>query len=77
VIFVATAAHAILGKLMYGYGFPYAISASLEVTQAAGQWMYYGGDIAEFCIIVGFFSAWFRQRSTLPDGLVDKSRRLG
>lgn len=76
VIFVATAAHAILGKLMYGYGFPHAISASLEETQAAAQWMYYGGDIAEFCIIVGFFSAWFRQRSTLPDGLVDKSPPL-
>ena len=73
VIFLATAAHAILGKLMYGYGYPHGTAASLAEIQAAAQWMYYGGDIAEFCIIIGFFAAWFRQRSTLPDALVDKS----
>lgn len=71
VIFLATAAHAILGKLMYGYGYPQGISASIEEIQAAAQWMYYGGDVAEFCIIIGFFAAWFRQRSTLPDALAD------
>nr|WP_312457091.1 hypothetical protein [Pseudescherichia sp.] len=68
-IFLATAAHAILGKLMYGYGYPQGTSASLEEIQAAAQWMYYGGDLAEFLIIVGFFAAWFRQRSTLPGAL--------
>lgn len=73
VIFLTTAAHAILGKLMYGYGFPHGTAASLTEIQAAAQWMYYGGDIAEFCIIIGFFAAWFRQRSMLPDALVDKS----
>lgn len=73
VIFLATAAHAILGKIMYGYGYPQGTSASLAEIQAAAQWMYYGGDIAEFLIIIGFFAAWFRQRSTLPDALVDKS----
>lgn len=72
VIFLATAAHAILGKLMYGYGYPHGTSASPEHIQVAAQWMYYGGDIAEICIITGFFAAWFRQRSTLPDVLVDK-----
>ena len=69
VLFLATAAHAILGKLMYGYGYPQGTQASLEEIQAAAQWMYYGGDLAEFLIIVGFFAAWFRQRSTLPDAL--------
>ena len=73
VIFLATAAHAILGKLMYGYGYPHGTSASPEEIQAAAQWMYYGGDVAEFCIIIGFFAAWFRQRSTLPEALVGKS----
>ncbi|WP_238085560.1 cytochrome c oxidase assembly protein [Pseudescherichia vulneris] len=69
VIFLATAAHAILGKLMYGYGYPQGTSASVEEIQAAAQWMYYGGDLAEFLIIIGFFAAWFRQRSALPGTL--------
>jgi len=68
-IFFATAAHAILGKLMYGYGYPQGTQASLAEIQAAAQWMYYGGDLAEFLIIIGFFAAWFRQRSVLPGAL--------
>ncbi|WP_350262292.1 cytochrome c oxidase assembly protein (plasmid) [Pantoea sp. BJ2] len=71
-IFFATAAHAILAKLMYGFGYPRGTLASSEEIQQAAQWMYYGGDIAEFCIIFGFFAAWFRQRSTLPEMLVGK-----
>ncbi|MFZ4214554.1 cytochrome c oxidase assembly protein [Pantoea endophytica] len=71
-IFFATAAHAILAKLMYGFGYPRGTLASAGEIQQAAQWMYYGGDIAEFCIIVGFFAACFRQRSTLPEMLVGK-----
>ncbi|WP_455845273.1 cytochrome c oxidase assembly protein [Pantoea agglomerans] len=66
-IFLATAAHGILAKLMYGYGYPDGTLASAEEIQQAAQWMYYGGDFAELCIIIGFFAAWFRQRSTLPE----------
>lgn len=73
VIFLATAAHAILGKLMYAWGYPHGTLASPEEVQAAAQWMYYGGDAAEFCIILGFFKQWFRQRSTLPDIWADKA----
>lgn len=74
VVFLATAAHAILGKLMYGYGYPHGTTASLAEIRAAAQWMYYGGDLAELMLITAFFAAWFRHRSALPDALVDKSR---
>ncbi|WP_427022296.1 cytochrome c oxidase assembly protein [Pantoea sp. FN0302] len=73
VLFLATAAHAILGKLMYGYGFPHGTSASLFEIQAAAQWMYYGGDLAELLLIAAFFAAWFRHRSRLPEILADGS----
>ncbi|MDR7342775.1 putative membrane protein [Pantoea alhagi] len=69
VVFLATAAHAILGKLMYGYGYPHGTAASLAEIRAAAQWMYYGGDLAELLLITAFFAAWFRHRSALPDAL--------
>lgn len=67
VVFLATAAHAILGKLMYGYGYPQGTGASLSEVQSAAQWMYYGGDLAELLLITGLFAAWFRHRSALPE----------
>ena len=66
VVFLATAAHATLGKLMYGYGYPQGTSASLAEIQSAAQWMYYGGDLAELLLIFAFFAMWFRRRATLP-----------
>lgn len=59
-LFVATAAHAILGKLMYGYGFPRGTNYDPEEIQAAAQLMYYGGDMAEMLLAAAFFSAWLR-----------------
>jgi len=73
VLFLATAAHAILGKLMYGYGYPHGTSASFFEIQAAAQWMYYGGDLAELLLMTAFFAAWFRHRSRLPGLLADKN----
>lgn len=73
VLFLATAAHAILGKLMYGYGYPHGTSASFFEIQAAAQWMYYGGDLAELLLMTAFFATWFRHRSRLPELLADKS----
>lgn len=75
VVFLATAAHAVLGKLMYGYGYPPGISASLSEVQSAAQLMYYGGDLAEFMLITGLFAAWFRQRSALPELLAAREGR--
>jgi len=70
VLFLATAAHAILGKLMFAGGFPHGTAFSVGEIQQAAQVMYYGGDLAEFLLIVAFFLAWFRQRSTLPEALM-------
>ena len=66
VLFLATAAHAILAKFMYAGGFPQGTSFNAGEIQAAAQWMYYGGDLAEFLLIVAFFIDWFRHRSALP-----------
>lgn len=62
-LFLATAAHANLGKLMYGYGFPRHTAAEPETIAAAAELMYYGGDIAELLLTIAFFAAWFRLRA--------------
>lgn len=66
VLFLATGAHATLGKLMYGQGHPRGTTADPGEIQAAAQWMYYGGDLAELLLIIAFFAIWFRRRNTLP-----------
>lgn len=67
VVFLATAAHDVLGKVMYGYGYPQGMTASLSEVRSASQWMYYGCDLAELILITGLFAAWFRHRSRLPE----------
>ncbi|MBS7455596.1 cytochrome c oxidase assembly protein [Coralloluteibacterium stylophorae] len=62
VLFVGTAAHANLGKLMYGYGFPRGTGVGRAELESAAQWMYYGGDLAELLLTVAFFAAWFARR---------------
>jgi len=75
VVFMATAAHAVLAKVMYGYGYPQGMSASLIEVRSAAQWMYYGGDLAELILITGLFAAWFRHRSTLPEFMAIRNGR--
>lgn len=62
VLFLASAAHAVLGKIMYGHGFPRGTAASAHELEAAAQWMYYGGDVAALLLTAAFFAAWFRVR---------------
>ncbi|KJS78846.1 cytochrome c oxidase assembly protein [Stutzerimonas kunmingensis] len=76
VVFLATAAHANLGKLMYGYGYPRGTMADLSELQAAAQWMYYGGDLAELLLIIAFFAMWFRRRNILPVAFADRRQGL-
>lgn len=63
VLFIATATHATLAKLMYAYGFPRGVTDDAETLRAAAQLMYYGGDAAELLLIVAFFALWFRRRA--------------
>jgi putative membrane protein len=66
VLFLATAAHACLGKIMYGHGYPRGTTADPEEIRAAAQWMYYGGDMAELLLTAAFFALWFRRRQRVP-----------
>lgn len=62
VLFIAIAAHTVLGKLMFAYGFPRDAGHDLAEIEGAAQLMFYGGDIAEMLLALVFFSAWYRQR---------------
>jgi putative membrane protein len=62
VLFVAIAAHSILGKLLYAYGYPQESGHSMVEIEAAAQLMYYGGDLAELLLALVFFTTWFRRR---------------
>ncbi|MCA1773394.1 MAG: cytochrome c oxidase assembly protein [Halomonas sp.] len=61
VLFAAIATHSLLGKLMYGYGWPRNTGHSLEEVQAAAQWMYYGGDLAEVLLAVVLLTLWLKK----------------
>lgn len=63
VLYMGTALHATLGKLMYAYGLPQGTPHDLNEIQAAAQLMYYGGDLAELLLSVAFFAVWFHRLS--------------
>lgn len=62
VLIVGAALHANLAKLMYGFGFPRGAGHDGAALEAAAQWMYYGGDLAETLLAIAFFGAWFGAR---------------
>lgn len=66
VLGISIAAHAILGKLMYGYLWPRGTPHSQEEIQAAAQLMYYGGDLAEALLAIVLFAMWYRTREPRP-----------
>lgn len=70
VLFVAMAAHATLGKLLYAFGFPRGTGAGLEELHQAAMWMYYWGDLAEAVLVGALMLAWLRRRRRAlhPDG---------
>jgi putative membrane protein len=69
VLFVSMAAHATLGKLMYGFLWPRGTHHGTEEIQAAAQLMYYGGDLAEVLLVVALFAMWYRARGARPYSL--------
>lgn len=50
-LLVAMAAHAILGKLMYGYLWPVTVDYPAMQSQAAAQLMYYAGALIEVVLL--------------------------
>jgi putative membrane protein len=61
-LFIATAAHATLAKIMFAFSFPKGTFFSATEIQAAAQLMYYCGDLAELLLIIAFFRIVFRGR---------------
>jgi putative membrane protein len=59
VVFVAIAAHGVLSKVMYAYGFPrggaHEVAEVAEVEDAA-RIMYYGGDLAEVVLVIALLA---------------------
>ncbi|WNL42597.1 cytochrome c oxidase assembly protein [Halomonas sp. PAMB 3264] len=70
VLFAAIATHSLLGKLMYGWGFPRDTGHTLEHVQAAAQWMYYGGDLAEVLLAVVLMTFWLRRPAGRREALL-------
>lgn len=78
VLFIAMGTHAALGKLMYAYGWPRGTPHALEEVQAAAQWMFYGGDLAELLLAMAFFSLWTgRGRRPAAHGRILSRSRAG
>lgn len=69
VLFASIAAHAALGKLMYGYLWPRGTNHNVEEIRAAAELMYYGGDLAEVLLVVVLFALWYRRRGARPYSL--------
>lgn len=69
VLFIGTAVHATLSKLMYAYSFPRGTGRDLVEIEESAKLMYYGGDLAEILLAIAFFAIWFRterRRSVSP-----------
>ncbi|MDW5327923.1 cytochrome c oxidase assembly protein [Plantactinospora sp. KLBMP9567] len=64
VLVVAAGAHAVLAKLLYAYPdrWPPGTGAPTDDIEDAARLMYYGGDVAEVCLAVLLFAAWYRRR---------------
>lgn len=60
ILFASIATHSLLGKIMYGYGWPRGTFHSLDEVQAAAQVMYYGGDFAEVLLAIVLLTFWLR-----------------
>ncbi|MFI0474140.1 cytochrome c oxidase assembly protein [Halomonas sp. HMF6819] len=77
VLFAAIATHSLLGKLMYGWGFPRNTGHTLEHVQAAAQWMYYGGDLAEVLLAVVLMTCWLRRPVGRREALLGSHPQTG
>jgi putative membrane protein len=70
VLFASIAIHSLLGKLMYGYGWPQGTDHSLDEIQAAAQLMYYGGDLAEVLLAIALLTFWLRKPVERREALI-------
>ncbi|MDC7121613.1 cytochrome c oxidase assembly protein [Cellulomonas fimi] len=68
VLVLAAGAHAALAKTLFAHAgtLPPGAGQPRAATEAAAQWMYYGGDLAEVALAVALLGAWYRR--TRPRG---------
>ena len=66
VLVASIAAHGVLSKLMYGYGWPRGAGLGVAESQAAAELMYYGGDLAEGLLAAALFARWYRAQRPGP-----------
>lgn len=61
-LIVAAGAHNFLAKLLYSRATALPSGAALprSEVEAAAQWMYYGGHLAEALILIALFATWYR-----------------
>ncbi len=62
ILFIGSAGHAVLAKVLYAETLPRIPGVSHLDIQASAQIMYYGGDLAELLLAVALFAVWFRDR---------------
>lgn len=67
VLFIGTAVHATLSKLMFAYGYPQGTGHNITEIEEAAKLMYYGGDLAEILLAIAFFAIWFRNQRRRQD----------
>ena len=68
VLVVAAGAHSYLGKLLYARAgeLPPGAGHAVGEMEAAAQWMYYGGDLAELLLATALFATWYRHAGRAP-----------
>ncbi len=78
VLILAGGAHAFLAKSLYANAQATDMAADhahAPTMEAAAQWMYYGGDIAEMALAVMLFAWWYRRRDSTFGGAPSMARR--
>lgn len=68
VLVAAGGAHGVRAKLLYSRAasLPASSGHGAAANEAAAQWMYYGGHVADLLLLVALFAAWYRRTGRAP-----------
>jgi putative membrane protein len=69
VLVAAGGAHSFLAMLLYARApqLPPGGQHGRTEMQPAGEWMYYGGHLADLVLLTALFAAWYRRRARRPE----------
>lgn len=71
VLGIAVVFHSVLAQMLYA-GWHVAVQASAAERQAAAEWMYYGGDMAEMLLAFAMVTSWQPTRRVLLSRVVSQ-----